>query len=68
MLKFEVVFVSRINILLKIVLKTRVREVQKFWLLSGDPTNVLFTAVHIHPGEQQRSNPESCDMRGLLVS
>ena len=30
---------------------------------------MLFTAAHVHPGEQQRSNPpESCDVHGLLVS
>ena len=30
---------------------------------------MLFTAVHVHPGEQQRNDPPgSCDVRGLLVS
>ncbi|CAI9160889.1 unnamed protein product [Rangifer tarandus platyrhynchus] len=35
-----------------------------------EPTpGIVPDAVHVHPGEQQRSNPpESCDVRGLLVS
>ncbi|XP_065795577.1 histone-lysine N-methyltransferase 2C isoform X7 [Muntiacus reevesi] len=35
-----------------------------------EPTpGIVPDAVHVHPGEQQRSNPpESCDVRGLLLS
>ena len=67
MLIFEIGIWQKDKYLTQITVEKAVLE--GFGLLAGDSISVLFTAAHIHTGEQRRSDPpESRGARGLLTA